>query len=72
MVDMYGYLYYTLKKMREWTYGEDNIIYNDFAYESAFVVDEYSSLDASYYVKQSQISIPFDATVHLKGASMVQ
>ncbi|CDW83161.1 alpha-l-arabinofuranosidase b [Stylonychia lemnae] len=72
IVDMNGQIFYTSKQIRNWTYGNVNTKYSEFAYETSLIISEFSTMNATYIVKQARIRIPFEATVHLKDATLTQ
>lgn len=63
-LDTQGDIFFTTKTVRDWSFGVGNSKFDNFIFEHIFLLNEKEKLELQVILKQVEISIPFEATVH--------
>ncbi len=71
-IDTKGEIFFTTKTVRDWTFGVKNSKFDDFIFEHIFLLNEKEKLELQVNLKQAEIKIPFEATVHFDNTTFTQ
>lgn len=71
-IDVDGKLFFTMKNLREWTYGIVNNKTTSHLFESFVVAQEMDETKLEVVVKSANVQIPFEAQVRFEGVEFSQ
>lgn len=71
-IDFEGKLFFTMKSLREWTYGVANNKTTSHLFESFVLAPEMDDTKLEVVVKSTNVQIPFEAQVRFEGVEFSQ